>query len=40
MDLAQTYLELLRDRRHASKLPVKGGTEASVAAAAKSAENK
>ncbi len=39
MDLAQTYLELLRDRRHASRPPVKAGSEASVAAAAKSAEN-
>ncbi len=39
MDLAQTYLELLRDRRHASRPPVKAGTEASVATAAKSVEN-
>ena len=39
MDLAQTYLELLRDRRHASRPPVKAGSEASVSAAAKSAEN-
>ncbi len=39
MDLAQTYLELLRDRRHAANAPVKAGSEASVAAAAKSVDN-
>ncbi|MGB3051525.1 MAG: UPF0158 family protein [Polyangiales bacterium] len=39
MDLAQTYLELLRDRRRASKPPVKAGSETPGAAAAKSAES-
>ncbi len=39
MELAQTYLELLRDRRHASKPSVNAGSDASVAAAAKSVEN-
>jgi hypothetical protein len=39
MDLAQTYLELLRDRRHASSPPAKAGSDASVAAAAKSVDS-
>jgi len=39
IELAQTYLELLRDRRHASSPPVKVGSDASVAAAAKSVDN-
>ncbi|MBT8467802.1 MAG: UPF0158 family protein, partial [Deltaproteobacteria bacterium] len=39
MDLAQTYLELLRDRRRASSPLVKAGSDASVAAAAKSVDS-
>lgn len=38
MDLAQSYLELLRDRRHAAGRAPRAGSDASVAAAAKSAD--